>query len=423
MKTRQIFSLIIMALLILSGCSEKTEPKPKRTNTASENYFEVHKKIPAGKEPQGLVKRFDILKEMGLDIYNDDLLVSPDGELAAFSGFSGGKAEQSAPDAYKLVIVDLGTGATTAIAHGRAVKVLAWTPDSKKVLYSDNGLYLIELAGKKKYRLSETASNGTISPDGKYIAFTENSQGLFIIRPDETGKKQLAGAGAGGRPLWYPDGKKIFYFSGNTEHARDKRQVPAAVSLSSGRRTMLLSGESGVYQDARWISPGKTLLITKKQGNTLSGFIYDLSGQKVVSLGELPKDEPFSFTVDGKNGRLLKAGEGKTEIFDVTGNKVVNFQLDDGILKNYDYSVSPDGERVAYLYGVPGSGEINGLKGRRVWVAGFEGQNPLEVTPSYGAYYSPRWAGENSLLVVENLRNGEDRYFKLFLISLSKLNL
>jgi len=92
------------------------------------------------------------------------------------------------------------------------------------------GLVVVDAAGVTQTatqleaiaRNNSDATAPSWSPDGQWIAFLSSdltSQGLFIIRPDLTGRKQIFKAPINtmvyGTPSWSPDGKKIVFATGN----------------------------------------------------------------------------------------------------------------------------------------------------------------------------------------------------------------
>jgi Tol biopolymer transport system component len=63
---------------------------------------------------------------------------------------------------------------------------------------------------------SDDSYMGTLSPDGKNLAYISNESGVYQVYvqsfPDKTGKWQIS-PGPGIEPKWSPDGKKLFYSS------------------------------------------------------------------------------------------------------------------------------------------------------------------------------------------------------------------
>src|SRR5215470_9103990 len=102
----------------------------------------------------------------------------------------------------------------------------AWSRDDKQILFTrqGNGGFRFELisvdGGKTTPFLpgTETATNGQISPDGKWLAYSSPASGDWEIYvttfPGAAGKWQVS-RGGGTEPRWRGDGKEIFYLGPN----------------------------------------------------------------------------------------------------------------------------------------------------------------------------------------------------------------
>ena len=100
----------------------------------------------------------------------------------------------------------------------------SWTPDDLKVLVTHqrglgSHLELVTLADGKVTQLvlgNGSESNGQISPDGKWLAYSSDESGNWEIYvttfPGAAGKWQVS-RGGGTEPRWRGDGKEIFYLA------------------------------------------------------------------------------------------------------------------------------------------------------------------------------------------------------------------
>jgi eukaryotic-like serine/threonine-protein kinase len=99
----------------------------------------------------------------------------------------------------------------------------SWSIDDKQILSSfqqiltGSSLVLVSLADGKAQPFLDTqssATNGQISPDGKWVAYASNESGDWQIYvttfPGAAGKWQVS-RGGGREPRWRGDGKEIFY--------------------------------------------------------------------------------------------------------------------------------------------------------------------------------------------------------------------
>jgi Tol biopolymer transport system component len=125
----------------------------------------------------------------------------------------------------------------------------SWSPDGAVLLLEARGVetgidvWTLSLSddGKGEPLLNERANEGraAFSPNGKWIAYQSDETGRFEIyvrRFPSGGDKKLASTGGGDHPRWNPNGKELFYASG------DKMMtvaVEAESELILGRPTML----------------------------------------------------------------------------------------------------------------------------------------------------------------------------------------
>ena len=94
-------------------------------------------------------------------------------------------------------------------------------------------------------------SDPKISPDGRYVAYQsdESGKGEIYVRsfPDVTKGKWQVSSGGGNSPLWSPDGRELFYRSGDATMAVDVETEP---TFKRGNPKILFRGTyvSNVYQ-------------------------------------------------------------------------------------------------------------------------------------------------------------------------------
>ena len=102
----------------------------------------------------------------------------------------------------------------------------AWSRDDKQILFTRQGnggfhFELLPVDGGKPIPFlpgTETHTNGQISPDGKWLAYSSPESGDWEIYvttfPGAAGKWQVS-RGGGTEPRWRGDGKEIFYLGPN----------------------------------------------------------------------------------------------------------------------------------------------------------------------------------------------------------------
>jgi Tol biopolymer transport system component len=180
---------------------------------------------------------------------------SPDGLWVATLG-------QSTRGGVDVLITDLTRGITSRLTRdGGAVGTVVWSPDSRRVAFARSGKILVKnidgstdesvladvlgipnsWSADGKYLLysrlgklflwpltggtsisvgSRTGSirEGRFSPDGRYIAYVSDEEGRDEVYiqplPPATGRIRVSAAG-GAAPRWNPDGRELFFFSGD----------------------------------------------------------------------------------------------------------------------------------------------------------------------------------------------------------------
>jgi Tol biopolymer transport system component len=159
-----------------------------------------------------------------------DPVWSPDGTRIAFSSNRGGVL-----DLYQKRVD--GTGPEELLFGSPVDKhALAWSPDGRFLVFlaydpdTRTDLWLLPLTGDRTpvplLRTEAGEEQATISPDGRWFAYTSNESGRSEVYvrsfPSGDGLWRLS-TGGGGDPRWRPDGREIFYI------AEDRRLVSVSV--------------------------------------------------------------------------------------------------------------------------------------------------------------------------------------------------
>jgi serine/threonine protein kinase/Tol biopolymer transport system component len=117
-------------------------------------------------------------------------------------------------------------------SFSRDGKILAVSEFSLSSPVVDIGMLSMEGKREMKELLQEKqeAFDPQISPDGRYMAYQSDESGKFQIYvrsfPDMTKGKWQVSSGGGNSPLWSPDGRELFYRSGDATMAVEVEKEP-----------------------------------------------------------------------------------------------------------------------------------------------------------------------------------------------------
>ena len=127
----------------------------------------------------------------------------------------------------------------------------SWSPNGQLLAFvevnPDTGydIWVLRLADRKAQPFIQTPSNESaprFSPDGKWLAYISDESGPREIYvqpyPGPGGKWQVSTEG-GTEPMWNPNGRELFYRSGNKMMAAD---IAAQPSFSVGKPQVLFEG-------------------------------------------------------------------------------------------------------------------------------------------------------------------------------------
>jgi len=100
-----------------------------------------------------------------------------------------------------------------------------WTPNGKALVFralGNEGLMMLAVGDEKPKTIIPTTGNGSLSPDGKWIAYSSVESGngeVYVQAFPPNGTKYQVTTSGGASPLWSPDGKQLFYLN------RDAQQM------------------------------------------------------------------------------------------------------------------------------------------------------------------------------------------------------
>jgi Tol biopolymer transport system component/predicted Ser/Thr protein kinase len=169
--------------------------------------------------PRGALTR---LTSVGL---NENPVWAPDGRHVAFRTRAGGILWAPADGSGRPELLLPSQG---ALDPGAAARPDSWTPDGKMLVY-DSGfsrhIWMVPMPGAPPVSRSESKpqlfldtsfneSDGQVSPDGRWVAYTSDESGSYqvYVRPfPGPGARTSISIEGGQEPRWSHDGRELFY--------------------------------------------------------------------------------------------------------------------------------------------------------------------------------------------------------------------
>ena len=201
----------------------------------------------------------------------------------------------------------------------------AWSPDSRTIAYSDEGIWLMDADGENPRRLVESGRHPCFSPDGKYLAY-EQKGAVWLLELASLKSRRLIAKGR--QPAWSPDGRKIAYVN----------DALLCWDIEKGESTVLLPG--GL--NPAWSADGRLLFFDTLAVSQLyfNLWQYDPGSRQISKI----VDDAVQPAVSA-NGRYLLYSSSGVWLFDRREKKFVRLTL-----YGYEPAYSPDGKKIAFSF-------------------------------------------------------------------------
>jgi Tol biopolymer transport system component len=249
------------------------------------------------------------------------------------------------------------------------------------------------LSGKERVSFETVDTDPDWSPDGRLIAFasSRNTGGIYVVREDGTGIRQLFRGGASNVD-WSPDGRRIAF----EDHGI------YVMSRDGGRPTRLLAGQR--FSLPAWSADGRKLAVVKDEAD-LSNAIYvvgiDGKGLRRLLRPSLPRSDPNWDSVTASETEPAWSPDGLRIAFQAGDGHIVVVELPHGprreLARGYEPAWSPDGTLIAFEFE------------SALWVAKADGSGDVRRLASEGG--DPSWAPDSHRLVFEVLHH-RGRYLR-----------
>jgi Tol biopolymer transport system component len=251
---------------------------------------------------------------------------------------------------------------------------VAWSPDSKEVVYSMAGsLWRQKLDSKTALQLTDGPGydyQADWSPDGKsvvYVSYQRDAMELWLLDLDSGKSKQLTSEGAVNvEPRWSPDGKKIVFVS--TSYNKRFHIFRANVSGGALENVVRLTGETKselprYYYSAYdmeinpvWTRDGTEFLYVSNRGHIHgTGGFWRMKAEPGAEAREIHYEETNwkarpDFSPDGS--RMVYSsylGRQWHNLWVMPANGGDPFPISYGNWDETNVRWSPDGKRLAFI--------------------------------------------------------------------------
>jgi Tol biopolymer transport system component/DNA-binding winged helix-turn-helix (wHTH) protein len=332
--------------------------------------------------------------------------ISPDGSRIAF-GWDNGATNNSGAPAYDLYVKANGSETVLRLTNHPSEWVSpAWSPDGTQIAFhriagADTGIYMVPALGGPERKLIATHTPYDIaallswSPDGKWIAYSDNENGRpgntnFLLNLETLQTHELPHD-----PACIHEGDPTFSHSGQQlalvcVHSTANFEYFVADTEGKSRRSLATQHEFPT--SIAWGADDKYLIVSRyAEGPELDKvWVGDGRVEKIPISAEgiWP-----SITPDGKK-LAFSSGASHTNIWrrDLLHPEAPPEQMYKSTLQQDEAQYSPDGRHVAF------DSTRSGVWS--VWMANIDGSNLVQISNGAISGY-PRWSPDSQKICFE----------------------
>jgi Tol biopolymer transport system component len=227
-----------------------------------------------------------------------------------------------------------GTKPTQLTVGGQGGVEPSWSPDGKKLVFQNNGLWIADItSGVVSVLPTPTTMENrwrvkpAWSPDGEWIAFNNENGTLgdiYLIKPDGTDLRRLtytADISRDGNLVWSPDSKAIAFSAdrdGNIEiYVLNVAEVLNGSQAGKQRQLTPTTNASGMKNlVSSWSPDGSRIVFSSNRDGNSEIYVMDSDGNNLVRLTDNPaSDKEPAWSPDGNRIAFSTDRNGSFDIY------------------------------------------------------------------------------------------------------------
>ncbi|MFN8372800.1 MAG: hypothetical protein U0694_07980 [Anaerolineae bacterium] len=187
-----------------------------------------------------------------------------------------------------------------------------------------------------------TGSHFQLSPDGRYLTFTDGGRIVLTHIPDGTSELILTTDVSSRDPIWSPDAQRIVFIG-----MSDSRNQLYMMD-SGGAQAALLSPIDANDFAPQWSPDGRQIAFVSLRNGYPQLYVMDVAGGGVRQLTRNRYIDYFAWSPSGDYVAYVARTDTDTEIFSVRVDDGVETNLSHSGAHDYLFDWSPDGGQIVF---------------------------------------------------------------------------